>query len=177
MKQIKFSFLKDYKKEFGGELLIGKRRAQRPLSCKKPIHLVLRSPQNKVFTPNNKSLDKLIRKTALRFQIKIYDLALNWSHIHSVISIQHRSDYNKFIRALTSIMAQRIRSKLGSQIRVFTLRPFTRILEWGRDLRNAFEYLVLNQLESFGLIRRPTKKQPIPRKIQRKTNSLTAAWK
>jgi len=39
-------------------------------------------------------------------------------------------------------------------IKIFTLRPFTRILKWGRDLKGVFNYLKINQMESFGLIRR-----------------------
>ncbi len=37
MKQLKFNFGRNYKKQFGGELLVGKKK-QRPLVVKKPIH-------------------------------------------------------------------------------------------------------------------------------------------
>jgi len=37
MRQLGFSFQNDYKKEFGGSLLQGKRKSARPLSTKKPI--------------------------------------------------------------------------------------------------------------------------------------------
>ena len=135
MKQLKMKFAKNYKKQFGGELLIGKRKTQRPLSTKKPIHLVLRSDTVKLFTPYNSSLEKLIYRTAGRFQIRIYDLALNWNHIHAVIMINDRKDYVAFIRALTSLISTKIKSKLKNLTTVFTLRPFTRILEWGRDFK------------------------------------------
>lgn len=105
MKQLKLKMGQSYKKQFGGELLIGQRKTQRPLSIKKPIHLVLRSSQSKVFVPWNKSLEELIYKTAKQFNIKIYDLSLNWSHIHSIIMIKDRMDYVRFVRALTSILA------------------------------------------------------------------------
>ena len=154
MKQLKFKYGPSYKKSFGGELLLGKRKSVRPLANTKPIHLVIRSSQSKVFIPWNRSLEKLIYKLADKFNIKIYDLSLNWSHIHSLIMIKDRKDYLGFIRALTSIVAQRIRAKLGAQTKVFPLRPFTRILEWGRDFENVLNYVLLNQLESVGLIRR-----------------------
>ena len=142
MKQLKFNFGRNYKKQFGGELLVGKRKTQRPLVVKKPIHLVLRSSQPKVFVPWNRSLEKLIYKVAAHFHITIYDLALNWNHIHFLILIKDRQDYVKFIRALTSILSQKIKLKLGKGTEVFGLRPFTRILEWGRDFRNTLNYLL-----------------------------------
>ena len=159
MRQAAFSFLKDYKKEFGGSLLQGKRKSKRPLSTKHPLHLVLKSCLKGVFNPGNKSLKELIRSQCHQFGIKIYDLALNWSHIHLVIKIQDRKDYLKLIRSLTSILAGRIRRAKKDLINedIFTLRPFTRILTWGRDFKNALEYQVLNQLEAWGLIKREKK--------------------
>jgi REP element-mobilizing transposase RayT len=154
MRQLGFSFLKDYKKEFGGELLLGKRKSKRPLSTKHPMHLVLRSDLRSVFRPTNISLHNLIQKLAKEYQIKIYDYALNWSHIHLVIRMKQKGDYVKFIRALTSILAQRIRKTHSHIDKVFTLRPFTRILTWGKDFRTALQYQVLNKLESHGLIKR-----------------------
>ena len=152
MKQFKFN--STYKKSFGGELLIVKRKTQRPLSMKKPIHLVLRSSQAKVFIPWSRSLEKLIYNLADRFHVKIYDLSLNWNHIHSVIMIKDRKNYNQFIRALTSLLAEKIRRHLKITTPIFTLRPFTRILEWGRDFERALDYLLLNQLESLNLVNR-----------------------
>jgi len=70
MKQMSFGFLRDYKKEFGGSLLAGKRKTQRPLSIKAPIHLILKADQKGIFNPSNRSLDKLIRKTAGQFHVQ-----------------------------------------------------------------------------------------------------------
>ena len=154
MKQLKFKYGRDYKKAFGGELLLRKRKVARPLSTKNPIHLVIRSSQTKVFIPWNRSLEGLIYTLAKKFNIKIYDLSLNWSHIHALMMIKDRRDYVGFIRELTSRMAQKIRLKLGGRAEVFTLRPFTRIIEWGRDFNNVLDYVLLNQLESLNLIAR-----------------------
>ena len=180
MKQTSFSFLKDYKKEFGGSLLLGKRKARRPLTTKSPIHLILKASQKGVFSPSNHSLKNLIRKTAKQFDIHIYDLAINWSHIHFLIRIRSREDYVRFIRALSSLLSQAIAKVHSRQsqrnltedshvlgkdktqkTKLFTLRPFTRILSWGRDLKTVFRYVTLNQMEAFGLIRRFKKKSKI----------------
>jgi REP element-mobilizing transposase RayT len=159
MRQLSFDFTKNYKKEFGGSLLLGKRKSKRPLSTKHPLHLVLKSSYKGVFNPSNKSLRELIQKQSKRFGIKIYDYAVNWSHIHLIIRIKDRTDYLKFIRAITSIIALRAKEFDSKFDQVFTLRPFTRILSWGRDFRNALSYQVLNQLEAVGLARRTKKKK------------------
>ncbi len=146
------------KKEHGGSLLVGKRKGRRALSTLHPIHLTLKSDLTGIFNPGNRSLEQLLRTTAEKFQIRIYKTALNWSHIHCVMKIKDRKDYNAFIRLLTSALALKIRKHKNFTGVVFTLRPFTRILNWGRDFKNVLSYVVLNQLESFGLLIRPKKK-------------------
>ncbi len=121
MRQATFSFLKDYKKEFGGSLLEGKRKTMRPLSTKHPLHLVLKSCHKGHFNPGNFSLEKLIRSQCQKFGIKIFDL-----------------------------------------------RPFTRILSWGRDFKRGLDYQILNQMEALGLVRREKRAQKEREKAQRK---------
>ncbi len=145
------------KKEHGGSRLNGKRKGLRALSTKHAIHLILKSDLKGVFNPGNLRLEQLIRNTAERFHVRIYSTALNWSYIQCVIKIKDRKDYNAFIRVLTSILALRIRKHKNFIGKVFILRPFTRILSWGRDFKNVLSYLVVNQLESQGLLVRPKK--------------------
>jgi hypothetical protein len=172
MKQISFGFCKNYKNSFGGGLLVGKRKTKRPLSTKKPIHLILKSMHKGVFVPGNQSLEKLIFSQAKKFNIQIYEFALNWSHIHLVIRLKNQNDYHKFIRSMTSIIAQKIKMKYCATGRhyekTFELRPFTRILSWGRDFKNTIHYQVLNQLEARGLVVRKKKCSKIHIKHQNK---------
>ncbi len=157
------------KKEHGGSLLLGKRKGRRALSTKHAIHLVLKSDLKGVLNPGNRRLEQLIRNIAERFHIRVYSTALNWSHIHCVVKIKDRKDYNAFIRVLTSILALRIRKHKSFTGKVFALRPYTRILSWGRDFKNVLSYLVLNQKESLGLLVRQ-KKTKKRKKIRKKTS-------
>ena len=154
-KQLEFSFVcmnQKNSKTFGGETLLGKRKTARPLSDKKPIHLVLRSNSVKVFTPTNKSLKRLIYNLAEKYSFKIYELALNHNHIHFVIKLKDKNLYKFFIRELTSKMAQAIRKKLPTIKTILSLRPWTRILEWGKDFETAASYVILNIEESMGWV-------------------------
>ena len=169
MKQIRFGFFKNISKSFGGEHLIGKRKSKRPISTKNPLHLVLRATSADVFKPTNLRLEKLIYRTAKESGVKIYELAVNWSHIHFVIKLEERKSYIKFVRVLTSRLAiavasvghgQGASSRAALSNKLFALRPFTRILEWGKDFKNAISYLKLNHKEARGEIKREKKKSP-----------------
>jgi len=178
MRQLGFSFQNDYKKEFGGGLLQGKRKSARPLSTKKPIHLILKCSGKSVFNPSNRKLENLIRNQANKYGIKIYEIALNWTHVHLLIKLPSRDAYVAFIRTVTSLIvsfvskAQGIVSKSKSFVTktkgldlksIFDLRPYTKILSWGKQFQAVVEYIELNTLESLGLIVR-VKKDSVSRK-------------
>ncbi len=159
MRQISFGFASNYKKEFGGSLLKGSRKSIRPLSRKHPIHLVLKSDQKGVFNPGNRSLEDLIRSQAVKFGLQLYDFSLNWSHIHLLLRIPDRQNYVKFIRSLTSLLVVKIRELKPDLEVIFSLRPFTRVLSWGRDFKMALKYQVMNQLEALGFLQRTKPKR------------------
>ena len=137
---------------FGGENLIGKRKMKRPLSTREPIHLILRTHSEfarELFSPLYKKSMKTVKLTANQFQIKIYELAFNFTHVHLVIKLKNKSDYVKFIRALTARLAALARRTLQKKaLCVFQHRPYTRIVSWGRDWRRLIEYVLNNQVES-----------------------------
>jgi REP element-mobilizing transposase RayT len=108
MKKINFGFLGDYRKDFGGSQLKNKRKSKRPLSTKKPIHLILKMSGRNFFNPGNRSLEQLIHSQANKYKITIYRLSLNWSHMHLVIKLPHREAYNAFIRTLTALIVSAI---------------------------------------------------------------------
>ena len=156
-KQLKLLNRSDLK-FFGGALLRGRRKSQRPLSHKHPIHLVLRSDKAKglaSFFRFRKSIERLITKQAGKFGVRIYQQAIQSNHIHFVLKIQNREHYRYFISALTGSIALRVCRGAGlkKQDRTFWLsRPFTRIVSWGRDFQGVLNYLTQNTLEALGLV-------------------------
>ena len=158
MKQYSFGFFGDFKKEFGGDLNLGKRKNARPLSVKAPLHLNLKSTTHRLFNPYNRTLEKTLRSLAGKYHIKIYDLAFNWSHIHLVISIPSRDAYKEFIRTLTAALVRVLSKQKGLNLKgLFDLCPYTKILSWGRQFENAVGYMTTNQLEALGRIKRDKK--------------------
>jgi len=155
MRQASFGFTKNYPKEFGGSLLLGKRKEARPLSIKHPIFMTLKSTHTSFFNPSMISLERIIRSYAYKYQIKIHELSLNWNHIHFAISIPSKKNYLAFIRTLTAQLVRVLSKAKGKNLKgLFDLRPHSRIVSWGRELKAVLNYIILNQMEAWGLIRR-----------------------
>ena len=163
MNQAHFEFFGKNVNAFGGSLLSGKRKVARPLSTKTPMHLILKSSGSSFFVPGS-SLEKLIRNHANKYQIKIHKLALNWSHVHLGISIPSRKHYLAFIRTLTALIVRVVSKAKGKNLKgLFDLRPFTRIITWGREFKSLMDYVELNEMEALGLVNRKKKSLKKPR--------------
>jgi putative transposase len=147
MKQTNFFKSTNSYKSFGGELLKCKRKSRRPLDIKKSIHLVLRADITRSGTLRKKlkHIDTTLLKYADKFGVRIYQRAIASNHIHAVIKVNHRHNYQYFVRAVTGVLAKTIHLK-------WILRPFTRIISWGSDLKNTIKYVIQNELEAAGLI-------------------------
>lgn len=167
------------KKVFGGALLNGRRKGQRPISAGQALHLVLKSQwatgANKFTTRANEPFVKdIITATAKRYGIRIYKKAICGNHIHLVIRTKRRWLYRAFIAVATGLIAQHIMQR--QSYKVFMLskrkdfagegvlpqekgqafwqhRPFSRIINWGRDYQKCLEYLTRNTLEALGFIK------------------------
>ncbi len=171
MKQKALFKISDYGSEFGGSFLKpGQRKTQRPLSSKNALKIVLRADMQKsrelarsaekklsgieVVSPHaeirsllkyRKQIDELFVRFAAAFHVKIYEKALVSNHIHFVARFDSRDQYKKFMRALTGTIAKQLKIK-------WHLRPWSRIVAWGRGLKSAIQYTVQNHLEAIGTI-------------------------
>ena len=158
MKQLNLSSSHYFKSRptFGGELNLNKRKSRRPLDSKKPLHIVLRAAgQKPVFLHQDPLINKLIEKWSARFKIKIYENSVNANHLHLVIGFKHRNLYKHFVCALSGQITQLLKIK-------WEYRPFTRILEWGRDFKNSCSYVIKNQKEAWGIISYQTRAKRAP---------------
>lgn len=150
------SFFPPHTKFFGGALLRGRRITQRPLAFRKPIHIVLRSSKAKgrwafLDYRNKRKIEKWLKTFAKRNAVRLYEVAIVWNHIHLSARFPNRSSYNCFIRSITGTLPKVV---LGFQHPTQTFwdyRPFTRILEWGKDFRGTCQYIINNTLEALSL--------------------------
>ncbi|RYZ79544.1 MAG: hypothetical protein EOP06_27000 [Proteobacteria bacterium] len=181
MKQTQFAFNKDYCKEHGGTLRVGKRKTLRPLATKRPIHLVLKSHRNpatgkrcSLFAPGNYALEKIIRDQASKYHVKVHRISFVWSHIHMTMTFPSRAAYKSFIKSVTSFLIARLSKQHGVDLRgLFDVPPYTRVLSTRTEFLELMRYHDLNEQEALGLIRRQQKKPAQTRKGARKNASTS----
>lgn len=141
MKQLTL-FRDESPKEFGGSLLKGKRKSRRPLDTTKPIHLILKSNSDDLFLQNKNLIAEILTTYSARFGLTQYSQAIHFDHIHLSFTVTHRLLYNKWIRATTSRLAQKIPGLK------FKFRPYARIVTWGREFTGVRNYIAINQREA-----------------------------
>lgn len=147
-------------KDFGGSLVKGNPREARPISTKRPLHLVMRSSLargERSFLRGKRAriIFDIVQKAARSHGVKIYRYANSGNHLHLIILPDSRRAYRAFVRTISGLIA---RVTLGVERgrpqdqQFWDARPFTRILEWGRDFQSTCAYLKQNVLEALGFI-------------------------
>ena len=136
-------FRKKVLNEFGGSLFKkGQRKVARPLSTKRPIHLVLKAKSANQLLRSRITIQKRAEKLAQKFGIKLYAVAVQADHIHVALRISNRRMYSAWIRSLTGTLSRAIKGLN------WKLRPYTRISRWGKEFRRLAEYLDFNDQEA-----------------------------
>ncbi len=161
-------------------------RGRRPISCKEPLHVVFKANR---YVLKEKSLrgqrsfllvQKLIRKYALRFYVKVEQISVQGDHIHLLIRCPRRAQFHHFFRVTAGQISQ-VLSREGllkqpsksffrdramtdtplstdvdkdcSQAKLWLYRPFSRVVRSWKALRTAKDYIQLNEKEALGLIK------------------------
>jgi REP element-mobilizing transposase RayT len=171
-KQTGFKILEDNNVTlFGGaHLNKGNPKKKRPLSIKNTTHLVMRSllatgPRS--FMKFEKRIEQIIRHQAKVHGVRIYRLANGGNHLHMLILPRSRVAFNKFIRAISGLIARLVlKAERGSakNLQFWEKRPFTRIVQWGQDFKGVCSYLLQNSLEAAGFIPYQARKTRYPPK-------------
>ncbi len=135
---------------FGGTLLKAKRKSRRPLSTKHAIHVVLSAKtilRRGTLLKHQGLVRSELTKAAKRWGIRIYKYAIEKGHIHLLVRIPTRAAYKNFIQRATGAIALKLKIK-----DLWDLRPFTRIVNWGKDFKQVGAYIEMNFLEAEGFI-------------------------
>ncbi len=129
--------------ECGGSLQ-NTRKGKRILSSKRPIHLVLKAHKNNLFR-NRDFVQQTMENQARNFDHTVLTWSVQKNHIHILLRISSREMYVRFIRAFSGLVAR----KLGRGL--WKVRPFTKVLSWGRETWNVNNYIFKNEMEVFGI--------------------------
>jgi REP element-mobilizing transposase RayT len=160
MTQVEFESVPSQKKYFGGSLLKGNARTQRPFRKGSALHIVLRSDIAKgslsLLHPSRaKKIDALVRKLSNKFGVRLYRYANSGNHLHLLVRPHNRYAYRNFIKSVTGLIA---RVTLGAErgrakgVKFWSVKPFSRIVAFGKDYKGVLNYIIQNALEAVGLI-------------------------
>src|SRR4051794_28787059 len=98
-------------KTFGGSLVKGNPREARPISIKRPMHLVMRStlargPYSFLHVSRCKRIENLIRYHGKLNDIRVYRYANSGNHLHIVILPRSRRAFKTFVRSISGLIAR-----------------------------------------------------------------------
>lgn len=93
----------------------------------------------------------LVQKIARRRQVRIYRFANVGNHLHLLVQVKSRAAFQAFLREFSGAVAVIVTGAVkGRPQRFWNGLAWTKIVEWGRQFRNAARYIVLNVLEGLG---------------------------
>ncbi len=141
----------------GGQPTIGKRKTERPLDTKSPIHLMLKASKAKgqlsfLYKQNEQHVRHIIEKQARKFFVKIRDYANVGNHLHLEIEITARKEFKQFLRSITCMIARKITgARKGKKFGKFWDHlAFTRIVRSYKEQQLLERYIMANKFEAIG---------------------------
>lgn len=116
----------------------------------------------------------IIEKHALKNNVRVYEYANAGNHLHLLIRVKRRDDYQRFIRSITGLIARAVKGcQKGNPLKkkFWDARPFTRIVSFSGDqFRKVKMYLARNRMEALGFVRYQ------PRNVSRTSEEWRAFW-
>jgi len=154
------SFLPPTESAHGGDARKSKRKILRPIDTKRPMHVTLRSTRARgswsmLANGNRGRVYILMTEIAERYGVKVYRFENVGNHLHLLISVKSRSQFQTFLRVLSGQIVFLITgAKKGNAVgRFWDKLAYSRIVSWGREFANVSRYFSKNAWESFGLSR------------------------
>ncbi len=166
-KQLKLFKQLKIKRDHGGSLTIRKRRARRPLNLKQSHHITMKSHHAvgaRSLFRHKKMILSLIKRSSSKFQVKVYEQAIQGNHIHLLVKAQNREGLQNFFRVIAGHIAQRILKECPlkeapggaplkstgcqkNQRKFWSYLLYSRIVSWGREFKLVVAYIQRNTLE------------------------------
>ena len=144
--------------DHGGSIRTGRRKLMRPIDPKKSIHLVLHSTRAygawSMLRPKHfKRVRGVVDLNAKRFRVRVYQYANVGNHLHILVKVKKREDFQGFLRAISGTIARMITgAKKGNPVgRFWDALAFTRVVSWRREFLAAKFYVIQNEMEAEGI--------------------------
>jgi REP element-mobilizing transposase RayT len=138
--------------QHGGDVRRGQRKLERPVSTRRPMHVVLASRRARgpwSLRKHDRVVREVLRRMARRFEVRIYDFANVGTHLHLVVRARRREGFQGFLRSFAGVLTRRITGAERSRPcgRFFASLAWSRVVTWGRDYWGLRHYVFRNQIE------------------------------
>jgi len=143
--------------EHGGSLRLNRRKLQRPLNLKRPLHVTLRAECAKgplsLLNPRHRfKVNAHIYRWARKRRIRILEYANVGNHLHLLVINKSGADeeIRHFFRTIGAQIAIQVTgAKRGKPFGKFWDNLlYSRIVAWGKDFTNVTNYVLTNSLEA-----------------------------
>jgi REP element-mobilizing transposase RayT len=143
------------RREHGGDLAIRKRKQERPVSTRRPMHVTLCSHRARgdwSLLRHRRAVSEALRACVKRTGVKVYEFANVGSHVHLLLRAPRREAFQAFLRSFAGRVARAVTgAKRGKPLhggRFWNGLAWSRVVAWGRDCANVRHYIFLNQIEA-----------------------------
>jgi REP element-mobilizing transposase RayT len=157
------SFLPKISLEHGGQTRKGRRKIMRPFDPKQPLHLVLKSSratgtQSMLRARYKTQIEELTHKIAKKRGVQLLQYVNVGNHLHALVLCRRRPAFRAFLRELAGAIACLMTgARKGLPSRFWDQPVYTRIVSWGREIKNLEQYFIKNLFEAAGLFTRRAK--------------------
>jgi REP element-mobilizing transposase RayT len=139
--------------EHGGAVRPHRRKLERPVSTRRPMHIVLSSRRARGawdLREHERAVRKALRDMARRFGVRVYEFANVGSHLHMLVRVRRREAFQDFLRSFAGIVARRVTgARRGRPTgRFFSVLAWSRVVSWGRDCLGVRHYIFRNEIEA-----------------------------
>jgi hypothetical protein len=138
----------------GGDDGQGRRKLARPVSTRRPMHVVLSSHQARgswSLRRHERKVLEVLRTFAQRHGVRVYEFANVGSHLHLLVRARRRDAFQAFLRSFAGIVARAVTgARRGSPCKhgpFWSALAWSRVVTWGRDYAGVRHYLFRNQIE------------------------------
>lgn len=146
--------------EHGGSKGAGKRKTARPITTKRPMHIVMRAskargPRSMLSPATAKAIRFRLDRDAAENGVKIRGFVNVGNHLHLIVQPQTKRGFQRFLRTFSGVVARLCTGARRGQAfgrgegRAFwDGLAYSRVIEWGRAYENMKRYLRANEVEA-----------------------------
>jgi REP element-mobilizing transposase RayT len=141
--------------EHGGDFRRGRRKLERPVSARRPMHVVLHSERARgawSMRKHQTTIREALRACVMRSGVRVYEFANVGSHLHLLVRARRREGFQRFLRTFAGIVARIVTgARRGLPLRggpFWSALAWSRVVAWGRDYYGVRHDIFRNRIEA-----------------------------